>query len=849
MSTSREPWKLSAPGCWGVQGGHGCTKAARIAAFCLAAGLGTAAQTEELAPNGGFEEGFRGWTVWGSNANLVTIDEAQRYSGAASARIVAGHNAIFFRVPVSQGSAYQVRFRYRLEGEPSPAGLLRVGRFTAKGGLNSAGQEAFPITGVAGTPTGEWTEFRGVFMPSPSTATVQLTYRAHPGSTLWLDDVSLQVVPRPEGLAEPRDPWEGLARRTKNPLFHELLSDVPGGYRVCSWSHDLRRNPRPVAGSASAKDDLLRRHDDHWQREVDTIFEEAGQSGMGFMILPTPPKAVEAWHRIGFLREQHRRYGVTFDVWSEGSDSVTAALERGAEVVNPAEHALGKAAKVSLVDPHYVDAQEYLLRRLGESLRDEPIVGMFYGKDEPYGRLPASPPDARGSHALAMAEEVRESYGFGRYALPEPLDPAFNTDPRKPLRWLAFNRWFDDRFTASRARLSRALHEANPSARYSPANYWFMSGLSAFDYARLAEFSDVMTLDPYASSAEAVLRGRGVFNHGFGAKFMRDLTGKPVCVIAQAFDYAGYSMTPDDLREWVGQALRCGATEIQYYTMDQPRRHDPDRWAMMLHLSNLIRGMNRLSLPTESDTAVLYTLPTHMSHGPMGHGPASGGNQMYAAHALVGELAGSWFDFLSDAQLERGEKSLAGYKAVYLPIATIMTTESTRLLEEYVRGGGTLISGDASAFSCDPAGNDTADSRERILGVKLMGSRQADAIVLTDARWGLSAGAVLPVFENRLSEGEASLAASVIEPLHDAHVIAVYPDGGPAVVEHNLERGRVVTFAANPFAPAVAADESPWPRAIRGMQRSFGCQVDLPIWRFSLPGPTAGPDRGEPSKN
>ena len=28
----------------------------------------------------------------------------------------------------------------------------------------------------------------------------------------------------------------------------------------------------------------------------------------------------------------------------------------------------------------------------------------------------------------------------------------------------------------ARTRLSQALHEADPGARYSPANYWFMSG-------------------------------------------------------------------------------------------------------------------------------------------------------------------------------------------------------------------------------------------------------------------------------------------------------------------------------------------------------------------------------------
>ena len=79
--------------------------------------------------------------------------------------------------------------------------------------------------------------------------------------------------------------------------------------------------------------------------------------------------------------------------------------------------------------------------------------------------------------------------------------------------------------------------------------------------------------------------------------FIRDLTGKPVRIVAQAFHYAGYQMTPDDLREWVSQALRCGASAITYYEMDSPRWTDPPRWQMMLHLSSVITRMNRVALP------------------------------------------------------------------------------------------------------------------------------------------------------------------------------------------------------------------------------------------------------------
>ena len=796
-----------------------------VAAVCPAA---ASVQAEELAPNGGFERGFDGWTRWGRNADLITLDEARPHVGRAAARLEHGQNALYFKLPMTPGTAYELRCWYRTAGARA-AGQVHVNRMTEGGVLKSAGYQVFPLDSPAAA-AGEWTEFRTVFMPSRTTASGQVAFFVLPESTLWLDDISLRVVPRPEGLVPPPDPWDGLGRRTAEPLFEELLSAAPGRYTVSSWAHDLGQAPRPGSSPADA-----RQADADWRREAEIIVAEAGAAGIGLMILPVDNRPVS----MELLRDEHRRHGVTFDVWSEGSASLAAALDRGAEVLNPAERAQGAPPTVSIVDPHYVDAQEEVLRRLGAQFRDEPATGKYYGKDEPYGRLSAAAPDARGPHGRAMAEEVRDSYGFGRYALPEPGDAAFNADPERPLRWLAFNRWFDDQFSASRARLSRALHETHPSARYSPANYWFMSGFGAFDYSRLAAASDVMTLDPYASSAEGVLRGRGVFNHGFGAKFMRDLTGKPVCIIAQAFDYAGYSMTPDDLREWVSQALRCGATEIQFYPEDLPRRNDPERWQMMLHVARVVTRMNRIALPESADTAVLYTLPTHMSHGPMAHGPASGGNQVYAAHALVGELAGSWFDFVSDAQLERGEKSLAGYKVVHLPVATIMTPEATRILEDYVRGGGTLVCGDAAAFTSDLAGADTSAARERLLGIRLGGPREAGAIRLVDAAWGLPAETELRVWEARLSDKEPPVKPWAIEPLAGARVIGTYADGAAAVVEHALGTGRVITFAANPFAPAVTVDESPWPALFKGLQEACGCRVDLPIWRFLLPPPEA----------
>jgi hypothetical protein len=807
----------------------------------LAGGMAASA-AEPLVRNGGFENGFEGWTRWGQNANLITLETGPGKSGTHCARIQHGHNALYFTAPLSPGQAYELQFAYRLAGQ-TPTGQVALGFFKPGGGLRSAGGQNLKLTLPAGLSSNQWVEFHQVFLPTAITSSGQFAFTAGDGCTLWIDDVSLRAVARPAELAEPTLPWEGLKRRTAKPLFKELLTDKPGGYTVTSWAHDL--NPRDKKGFKSTElEDAAA-----WQKEVQTIFKEAGEAGMGFMDLPGRLDGKEPWRTAEFHREQFQKYGVRYDVFSESSASTAAGLKNGAELLNPTAKDLGRKSSVSWVDPAYVEAQGAILRKLGAQLRSEPFVGYYYGKDEPSIHIPEGTPDGWGAYGRTMAKEVLEQYGFGRFTVPLPKENSFLEDTNQPLRWIAYNRWMGDKFVVSRCRLGQALHEAAPDARYSPANYWFMSGFPLYDYSRLATCSDLMECDPYASSAERE-RGRGVFNHGFGAKFMVDLTGKPVRIVAQAFHYAGYEMSPDDLREWVSQALRCGASAITYYEMDSPRWSDPARWKMMLYLSGVVTRMNRIAVPTSADTAVLYALYTHMSQG-----ASTSGDQVYAAHALVGEWAGSWFQFVSDAQLERGERKLDGYKVVYLPLGKYMTPEASKMVEEYVRAGGVLVCGDAEAFGSDLVGNDTSATRERLLGIRVLGPKvpqaqkggaATDRILLKSAQWGLPAGTSLRLFESKGRDDISPVRALELR-LADpqAEVLGTYANGAPAIVSHRLGQGRVITFAANPFSPRVTVDESAWPAAIKGLQQSLGCKVDQPIWHFAIPAPGKGDGRGK----
>ena len=246
---------------------------------CLAPFIaGSSRAAENLVPNGGFESGFAGWTRWGQNSALITLDTGLAHSGTNSARIQHGHNALYFSRALNPGQAYELRFAYCLTGG-NPSGQVALGFFKAGGTLRSAGAQNFKLGLPASAGATAWTEFSQVFLPTAITASCQFSFTAGDGSTLWLDDVSLRMVPRPAELAEPTLPWEGLKRRTPNPLFKKLLTKEPGHYTVVSWAHDL--NPKDKNGfkSPELEDDAI------WQKAVLAIFKETGEAGMGFMDL------------------------------------------------------------------------------------------------------------------------------------------------------------------------------------------------------------------------------------------------------------------------------------------------------------------------------------------------------------------------------------------------------------------------------------------------------------------------------------------------------------------------------------------------------------------------------------
>ena len=149
------------------------------AALCLPT---DARAADELVGNGGFEKRFEGWTRWGQNASLITLETGLAHSGTNSARIQKGHNALYFTSPLTPGQAYELRFAYRLAGE-NPSGQVALNFSKEGGGLRSAGVQIFKLDPPPAAGSAAWAEFRQVFLPTAITASGQFAFTAGDGST------------------------------------------------------------------------------------------------------------------------------------------------------------------------------------------------------------------------------------------------------------------------------------------------------------------------------------------------------------------------------------------------------------------------------------------------------------------------------------------------------------------------------------------------------------------------------------------------------------------------------------------------------------------------------------------
>jgi len=404
--------------------------------------------------------------------------------------------------------------------------------------------------------------------------------------------------------------------------------------------------------------------------------------------------------------------------------------------------------------------------------------------------------------------EIKEKYGSGKYGIP------LSKDDNNPYRWIAYRRWMNDKMIDIFNTLYKRIKADYPNlVVVSPDPIAFHR---PYDFSRWKPFSDILThqLYPRRTSTRA--------DFGFITKLIRDISGiEEVWPCLHVENYAA-SFTPQEVVEMVSQAFRNGATGFHYYLDDTIGRYAkkkylyseyfgaPDRWQIEMALLAEGRKMNKLKFP-KADFAILYSCDSYS-----GQLPDQIADEAEVAYTLCGPVAGSWFKFIDDNQIERGTVRLADYRVIYIPYATYQRESVIAKLADYVQNGGVLVCGDPEAFSYDTVGKDVSSWRKKLFGTKTIGYVKLNNLLYKQTK--------LPVFAKAVKVSLGS----------DTTILGRFENNDPAIVSHTFGKGRTIYFCANPFKIQALANEG-WKSLFKGMQVDFDLAVNQDIWRFRFP--------------
>ncbi|MDO9463912.1 MAG: LamG-like jellyroll fold domain-containing protein [bacterium] len=612
--------------------------------------------------------------------------------------------------------------------------------------------------------------------------------------------------------------FDTLTVKRERPLYKELLTDKPGSYIVHNWQH---------WGSESAMKKYKLTMDEWIKMRFERMEEEA-KIGMMGTCLPWSLRGRTPCDTHKTRLELHQKYGAMVNAQFASQDGWCLrqkALKEGAVLQNQGEP-YHVHESCSILDPVYVKLLKKSLTDYAYKYKDLPYLYAWEGEDEPTFPLYRGDINTAPDLIKKWNKEVKNNYGFGKYEMPKWKKSRWARPMAgEVFSYIAYNRWAAQKYLERNKELYQIAKRITPNIKFCAGNLGTIHGIDTFDHIGIAEYSDIMMNDPYAS-AEAGGRGRGTFNHGFATKLTYDLSnGKDVWTIIQAFTHYGFKATPDRLREWVSQSLKNGAKVIDYLEDDDCLSNKP-LYQEMLRLAGIITKMNKIRIPKDSDTAILYPYYSSFADGRF-----TNADEVYTAYSLLGERIGSWFTFISDFQIEKGQKKLSDYKVIYIPRGDYLTEEIAKKIEDYVRNGGIVVAGDPGIFNWNINGESLANYRERIFGVKVRNKIQSKEMIVN--------GKKLPVYmDNDASSSNfyRSYPVYKIEVVGSKAKVTGYLENGiPGVVENKYGKGRVIYFAVNPFIPR-AVFEPAWSDFFREIQTTAGCKIDQDIWNFELHG-------------
>ncbi len=406
---------------------------------------------------------------------------------------------------------------------------------------------------------------------------------------------------------------------------------------------------------------------------------------------------------------------------------------------------------------------------------------------------------------------VRRDYGHGKYGLPTP-------DDSDPFRWLALNRWLNATMQQVAEKLKAWRDAEAPGLKL--ISWDPVAALQGLDFGRWGETFDVITHQLYPS------RDPNRCEFGFITKVLVDLTareagGPEVWPCAHVEHYAG-AFTPEEVNEYLSQVFRNGGLGLHLYLADTVGRSagkgctwfdfygSPPRWRALMQTVDRLRTMNRPALPAASKAAILLATDTMNAAPDEGRRP----DEAEALYDFLGPWARRWFQFIDDNQLERGDRRLADYSVVLVPLLSITRKVVVERLEAFVRAGGQLVVFDPEALTWYDDGTSAEADRLRLLGVK--------------------PGAAIQPAKLVTRRGELPLYGAGRRVAADAAEVTFrFDTGEPALIHHPLGQGAVDWFATNPLQFKALGDPA-W----RDFFAAIADDLKLPrtdLWRFKLP--------------
>ncbi len=543
---------------------------------------------------------------------------------------------------------------------------------------------------------------------------------------------------------------------------------------------------------------------------------EAGISAS--LVLPWAPALVGGRGELLALIEKYH-FGLILTLHNTGQDR--KALENGAK------YAYDKIRNsVNIADPR---GQAEVVSWFDSYIRDNawviPHVRLIRGYDEPSNNLESvfsiSHNPARKEVLAELDHEIAGRYGYG---LCDML--ADNSGADMPFRKIATMRWWNDRLDAAMAGGREVVKKHFPDVPFMPIVINTVSGFHANeDMVRVSDHADWVSVDPYPTATLArYSRERALYHTGFSTKMFHDMSGgKPTYVYIQAFKYNGRAPTLENMREWTAQALKNGATSINFYG-----GRSPEIYGESLEISKKITRMQPLALPRECPVGILFSYVDAWGHFD------KGAHRTYSVYAILGEKLGADFRIIGNTMIDRNEKELASCKLLFIPAFTYVDEVTARRVIEFVRNGGTAVILDPQACMFTADGKKATALRNELIGA-VPGEKLKAAKLLAGSAMGLKENTELPLAERLNMRNSGQVEAYRIAPPEGAETVARYPDGSASGFRRQVGQGTVWYFAAQPFGNSrLGVEKSPWDEFFAGLLREHRIETGKEYWNFQL---------------